>query len=117
MSKIKKSELLDIVREQGRAITNLLQRVTALEKPQNIARGEAELKGSDLCRAMIARGDTEILCFVSDVSDEQALIATRLDLICKHKPSLFFNQNNAWRRFAVPVDLSRKPIVAKDVGL
>ena len=34
MSKIKKSELLDIVREQGSAITNLLQRVTLLEKPQ-----------------------------------------------------------------------------------
>ena len=34
MSKIKKRELLDIVREQGSAITNLLQRVTLLEKPQ-----------------------------------------------------------------------------------
>ena len=34
MSKIKKSELLDIAREQGSAITNLLQRVTLLEKPQ-----------------------------------------------------------------------------------
>lgn len=33
MSKIKKSELLDIVREQGSAITNLLQRVTFLENP------------------------------------------------------------------------------------
>ena len=34
MGKIKKSELLDIAREQGSAITNLLQRVTLLEKPQ-----------------------------------------------------------------------------------
>ena len=33
MSKIKKSELIDIVREQGSAITNLLQRVTFLENP------------------------------------------------------------------------------------
>lgn len=33
MSKIKKSELLDIVREQGSAIINLLQRVTFLENP------------------------------------------------------------------------------------
>lgn len=45
MSKIKKSELLDIVREQGSAITNLLQRVAFLENPhlkhldQNIFEG------------------------------------------------------------------------------
>ena len=47
MSKIKKSELLDIVREQGSAITNLLQRVTLLEKPQPKQLDQSVFNGLD----------------------------------------------------------------------
>ncbi len=182
MSKIKKSELLDIVREQGSAITNLLQRVTLLEKPQlkqldqsvfdgldgkwrfaavdkcgevwcsthetqpsvsgthlspepnadslqakgyydttnwknsRIERDTAkELTGSELCRAMLARGDKYVLCHLSQTSEKSAKDV--LGIAIGHDRSGFrVQRHNSWQ-YAVPINNQGEPLTASEVGL
>ncbi len=201
MSKIKKSELLDIVREQGSAITNLLQRVTLLEKPQlkqldqsvfngldekwrfaavdedgsvavylarpicnylqwyvedkslglsykyfsnkkgydtsnwqnslierDIAKEllevdlSSELTGSELCKAMLARGDKYVMCGVSDVSDLDAASNEYDDLISDavtdfdNKDGLFGTASMRWI-YAVPINNQGEPLTAAEAGL
>ena len=193
MSKIKKSELLDIVREQGSAITNLLQRVTLLEKPQLkqldqsvfnnmherwkfaaidadgsahrfskevfpyregfcyegdnynefkfslIGKGydasnwqdslierdtakelpevdlSSELTGSELCRAMLARGDKYISGFGHHYSDALALQSKFADTVSEHT-QCFQSSQNVWDYF-VPINNQGEPLTASDVGL
>lgn len=175
MSKIKKSELLDIVREQGSVITNLLQRVTLLEKPQLkqlgqsvfgnmherwkfaavdedgsahrfskevfpyresfcyegddynefkfsligtgydtsnwqnslIKRKTVELTGSDLCRAMLERGDKYIVCTV----DYGVVVITG-----SNKDGSFFSTDCAYIS-ATPINNQGEPLTAAEVGL
>ena len=188
MSKIKKSELLDIVREQGSAITNLLQRVTLLEKPQlkqldqsvfdgldekwrwfgvnsdgstiratdkpkiNVSNNgfilligdsefsddnydasnwqnslierdtakellevdlSSELTGSELCKAMINRGDKIVLCIVRDYEHENDIY---YDAITYCSGDYFDSTLSSWR-YAVPINNQGEPLTASEVGL
>ena len=200
MSKIKKSELLDIVREQGSAITNLLQRVTLLEKPQlkqldqsvfnnmherwkfaaidadgsahrfskevfpyregfcyegdnynefkfsligtgydasnwqnslierDIAREllevdlSSELTGSELCKAMLARGDKCVLIRMGVRDDKQAKDIGRFAIATSIDESGRFNvmsdqQPISKVDFAVPINNQGEPLTASEVGL
>lgn len=132
MSKIKKSELLDIVREQGSAITNLLQRVTLLEKPQRkqldqsvfplIERESVELTGSDLCRAMLARGDKCVLIRMGVRDDKQAKDIGRFAIATSIDGSGRFNvmsdqQPISKVNFAVPINNQGEPLTQAEAGL
>lgn len=186
MSKIKKSELLDIVREQGSAITNLLQRVTFLENPhlkhldqsifdgldekwrwaafntpsnspvlfsvkpyesmrggwyavlgcdeymildelegvyeyasnwQNslIERDTAkELTGSELCRAMLARGDKYVMCKTSGTGEAEAMESKYPDVIQKYDWEFFYTPYK--KRYAVPINNQGEPLSAAEAG-
>ena len=188
MSKIKKSELLDIVREQGSAITNLLQRVTLLEKPQlkqldqsvfkkwadcwkffatdedgdawryrekpKIDNGDnrwsssntaplligkgydasnwqnslierdtakellevdlsSELTGSELCRAMINRGDKIVLCIVRDYEHENDIYYDAVT----HCSGDYFDSTLSYWRYAVPINNQGEPLTQAEAGL
>lgn len=83
---------------------------------------KAELKGSDLCRAMLARGDKYVLCGVSDNHDSDAadhegddfLAEAVTDFDCKDE--LFGTTSMRWN-YAVPINNMGEPLTAKEVGL
>ena len=63
-----------------------------------------ELKGSDLCRAMLEKGWKFIPCYVSDDSDQNAIDHEYVDLIAC-KDHLFRNSINGYEHeYAVPFD-------------
>ena len=80
-----------------------------------IERGKVELTGSDLCRAMLERGDRFILCSVSDQSDNDAIDNLEVQVVITVN-SLFVTQSDGWR-YAAPVNNQGEPLTAADVDL
>jgi len=76
----------------------------------------SELTGSDLCRAMLEKGMTDIDCYVDDECDEDAISDKFIRKITKIREDGRFSQkvDCGWQ-YAVPV--GRKILTAKDVGL
>ncbi len=79
-----------------------------------------ELAGSDLCRAMLERGDSRVVCLVSDVSDEDARekreITSLIEGFSLH--SGFYTERSEDWVYAVPVNVAtNEPLTATDVGL
>lgn len=68
-----------------------------------------KLTGSNLARAMLARGDEQVWCAVADDSDEQAM----MDLdgndftayVTSFKEDQFFCSDNASWSYAVPIKI------------
>ncbi len=77
-----------------------------------------ELTGSELTRAMLSRGDTQIWCAVSDNSDEEAM-ADQADndftarIVSFDEGSFYCTAGMAWA-FAVPIKIS--PLTQDDAG-
>lgn len=80
-----------------------------------------ELTGSELCRAMLARGDKFILCGVSDVDDADAASNEYDDLVSDAvtdfncKDGLFGTVSMRWNH-AVPINDQGEPLTASEVG-
>lgn len=72
----------------------------------------SELTGSDLCRAMLARGDTRIMCIVSDEGTRQDLT----HVIRAYSDGKFHTKANRWS-YAVPINNQGEPLTASEVGL
>ena len=87
-----------------------------------IEREKKELTGSDLARAMLARGDKFILCGVSDVDDSDAANHESIDFLAEAatdfdcKDELFGTASMRWR-YAVPINNQGEPLTASEVGL
>ena len=87
-----------------------------------IEREKKELTGSDLARAMLARGDKFVLCGVSDVDDSDAANHESIDFLAEAvtdfdcKDELFGTASMRWR-YAVPINNQGEPLTAADVGL
>lgn len=79
----------------------------------------SELKGSDLCRAMLKRGDRIVLCAVSDTSDTDALESNIYDAITLYKDGRMnpFESSGDIYMYAVPINNKGEPLTAADVGL
>lgn len=60
------------------------------------------LKGSDLCRAMLERGDKYVPCYVSDVSEEEAEEGQCEEFVTSFKNGEFIS-NYDWQ-YAIPFD-------------
>ena len=82
-----------------------------------IERDSVELTGSDLCRAMLKRGDKVVRCFVSDVSDSYSVSGRYIDGVCAVRTEGGFSILNSHYRYAVPIDNNGNVLTAKDVGL
>lgn len=68
-----------------------------------------ELKGSDLTRALLARGDKQIWCAVDDESDEQAMMDHYGNdftacIVAFEDGCFYCNSGTAWL-FAVPIKI------------
>ena len=85
---------------------------------QNSLIERKELTGSDLCRAMLERGDKYVLCFVSDFSDDYAANqAERINLITHTEGKSICAKSARWK-YAVPINQQTgEPLTAADVGL
>ena len=86
-----------------------------------IEREKKELTGSDLARAMLARGDKFILCGVSDVDDIDAANPDSIDFRAEAvtdfycKDELFDTASMRWR-YAVPINNQCEPLSAAEAG-
>jgi len=72
----------------------------------------SELTGSELCKAMLARGDTRIMCIVSDEGTRQDLT----HVIRAYSDGKFHTKANRWS-YAVPINNQGEPLTASEVGL
>ncbi|HCH27021.1 MULTISPECIES: hypothetical protein [Psychrobacter] len=83
-----------------------------------IERESKELTGSDLCRAMLERGDKYVLCFVSDFSDDHAVNQSKMiNLVTHTKGNSIFAKSARWK-YAVPINQQTgEPLTASEVGL
>lgn len=75
----------------------------------------SELTGSELCKAMLARGDKYISGFGHHHSDALALQSKFADTVSKHT-QCFQSSQNAWDYF-VPINNQGEPLTAREVGL
>ncbi|MEN2752504.1 hypothetical protein AAIR29_12770 [Psychrobacter sp. FBL11] len=77
-----------------------------------------ELMGSELTRAMLSRGDTQIWCAVSDNSDEEAM-SDQVDndftarIVSFDDNGFYCTAGMAWL-FAVPIKIS--PLTQEEAG-
>ena len=77
-----------------------------------IKRETIELTGSELCKAMLARGDTRIMCLVTDDGSRDDIT----HVIRVYEGGRFYTKANSWK-YAVPINNHGEPLTSKDVGL
>lgn len=75
----------------------------------------SELTGSDLARAMLARGDRCVMCFVAN-NEANMFLATRPVVVHGFTDSSFISVSGCYS-FAVPVNTQGEPLTASEVGL
>ena len=75
-------------------------------------RETTELSGSDLCMAMLDRGDTRIMCLVSDEGSRDDIT----HVIRVYEDGRFHTKANSWK-YAIPINNQGEPLTSKDVGL
>ena len=92
---------------------SLIERDTAKEPLEVDLSGE--LTGSELCRAMLARGDKYVLCHLSQTSEKSAKDV--LGIAIGHDHSGFrVQRHNSWQ-YAVPINNKGEPLTAAEAGL
>lgn len=75
----------------------------------------SELTGSELCKAMLARGDKYVLCHLSQTSEKSAKDV--LGIAIGHDHSGFrVQRHNSWQ-YAVPINNQGEPLTSSEVGL
>ncbi|MFK3999819.1 hypothetical protein ACI2I3_00530 [Psychrobacter namhaensis] len=77
----------------------------------------SELTGSELCKAMLARGDKYVMCLVSDSSQEDALLDGYSAAISSMTYNeCFYGYDFTWL-YATPINNQGEPLTQSDVGL
>lgn len=76
----------------------------------------SELTGSELCKAMLERGDKFVMCFVSGMSDAKADSIPKAITSFNSLTRKFRANHDIWR-YAVPINNQGEPLTAKEVGL
>lgn len=84
-----------------------------------IERETVELTGSDLCRAMLERGDKFVMCLVSDMSHAGAISnCSKPRLIVNHEVMGFIEEpKDLYWHFAVPINNQGEPLTQSEAGL
>ena len=79
----------------------------------------SELTGSELCRAMLARGDKYVMCLLSDMSHAGALSSSKPRLITNFIDGMGFIEDpkDLYWHFATPINNQGEPLTASEVGL
>lgn len=139
--KTKKSDLLNMIQEQNDVIAKLIRQVNchrediirlesviepapqliAIRAERDIAKELAEvdlsseLTGSDLARAMLARGDKYVSGFGHHQSDDGAVYSTFADTVTRYS-HCFHSAQNSWDYF-VPINNQGEPLTQAEAGL
>ena len=71
----------------------------------------SELTGSELCKAMLARGDTRIMCKVYDIDRQHDIT----HVIRAYKEGKFHTKANRWT-YAIPINNQGEPLTAAEAG-
>ena len=78
----------------------------------------SELTGSELCKAMLARGDYHVMCAVSDISESDAILSCNSAVITSGEiRGAFTNSFDGLHEHAVPINNQGEPLTASEVGL
>ena len=103
------------LKQLDQSVFPLIERDTAKEQLEVDL--SSELTGSELCRAMLARGDKYILCLVGDGGDYRVANQGYASIVIGvHSNGEFDTPVYMWE-FAVPINNQGEPLTAKDVGL
>ena len=143
MSKIKKSDLLSMIQEQNDVIAKLIRQVNchhkdiirlegviepapqliAIRSKRDIAKEllevdlSSELTGSELCKAMLARGDKYVMCAVNDDGQEDTLLDGFYAAVQSVENGVgFYGYDNYWG-YATPINNQGEPLTSSEVGL
>ena len=78
----------------------------------------SELTGSELCKAMLARGDKCVMCkcWDSSYADIDQVVDVITGFECTAYKKLFAGSRNNWE-YAVPINNQGEPLTAAEVGL
>lgn len=79
---------------------------------QNSLIERKELTGGELCKAMLARGDTRIMCKVYDIDRQHDIT----HVIRAYSEGKFHTNANRWT-YAIPINNQGEPLTASEVGL
>tara|TARA_R110002051_G_scaffold325582_2_gene429104 strand:+ start:31499 stop:32104 length:606 start_codon:yes stop_codon:yes gene_type:complete len=82
-----------------------------------IERDKVELTGSDLCRAMLERGDKFVMCYLSGSSDMSAKDVKGIVYGYASNHEAFKVLNGCMWSYAVPINNQGEPLTASEVGL
>lgn len=142
--KIKKSDLLNMIQEQNDVIAKLIRQVNchhediirlesiiepqpqliAIRSKRDIAKEllevdlSSELTGSELCKAMLARGDKFVVCKLADTSEADAISNSMARLVKEYDGDDFYQEvDDSYWHFAVPINNQGEPLTASEVGL
>lgn len=94
---------------------SLIERDTAKELQEVDL--SSELTGSELCKAMLARGDKWVVCRLADTSDKDALNNGRPVLVTKFDGDFYHKEADQYWKYAVPINNQGEPLTASEVGL
>lgn len=106
---------LDIWVATGGSIMPMLKGYDA-SNWQNSLIERKELTGSDLCRAMLERGDKFVMCFVSGMSDARADSIPKAITSFNLLTGQFRANHDRWQ-YAVPINNQGEPLTQSEVGL
>lgn len=86
---------------------------------ESLIEREKELTGSDLCRAMLERGDRCIMCLTSCVSDENAILKGRVETVISEAASTRWNFETVDDLviYAIPINNKGEPLTQSEFGL
>ena len=116
MEKVTKKELIERVNEQELRIYRIEKALKQSGIKWTVS-DKVELTGSDLCRAMLARGDKYVMCIVSEHDDAVNIDSVIFPkVIYKHYAGFFMATDSNWL-YAIPVNNQGEPLTATDVGL
>lgn len=77
---------------------------------------DAELTGSELCKAMLAAGQTDIPCFVGDGGTDDEVSAINMVRNVKYRANgRFYATNSMWYERAIPIKI--ETLAQKEAGL
>lgn len=95
---------------------SLIERDTAKELAEVDL--SSELTGSELCKAMLARGDKYVMCAVSDISESDAILSCNSAVITSGEiRGAFTNSFDGLHEHAVPINNQGEPLTAIEAGL
>ena len=78
----------------------------------------SELTGSDLCRAMLERGDKFVVCKLADTSEADAISNSAPKLVTEYDTYGFYHAiADLYWKYAVPINNQGEPLTASEVGL